>query len=75
MSVPVMSDGIRSGVNWIRRNGQVHRLPERADEQRLGQPGHALHQAVPAGEDRDQDLLHHPLLPTITFDSSCWSWW
>ena len=57
-SVPVMSDGIRSGVNWMRlkltASGDVG---QRADHQRLGQAGHAFEQAVAAGEDGDEQLL------------------
>ena len=41
---------------------QVDRLGELLDEQRLGQPGHAAQQAVPAGEKRDQDLADDALL-------------
>ena len=51
-SVPVMSAGIRSGVNWTRRELQVHRLAQAGDQQRLGQARHARDQAVPAGEER-----------------------
>ena len=32
------------------------------DQQRLGQPGHADQQRVAAGEQRDEQLLEHPLL-------------
>ena len=41
---------------------QVDGLGELLDEQRLGQPGNAAQQAVPAGEKRDQDLADDPLL-------------
>ena len=58
-SVPVMSDGIRSGVNWMRLNVERQRVGQRADHQRLGQARHADQQAVPAGEERDQQLLDH----------------
>ena len=37
--------------------GQIQRPSQRADHQRLGQPRHALQQAVPAAEQRDQQLL------------------
>ena len=37
----------------------VEDLGDRADHQRLGQPGHADQQDVAAGEDRRQDLLDH----------------
>ena len=52
-----MSDGIRSGVNWMRLNVEVEDVGERLDQQRLGQAGHAGDQAVAAGEQRDQHLL------------------
>ena len=61
-SVPVMSAGIRSGVNWMRLNLQRQRIGQRADHQRLGQARHAHQQAVPAGEHGDQQLLDHLLL-------------
>ena len=57
MSVPVMSDGIRSGVNWMRLNDRCRISRERADQQRLGQPRHADEQAVAAAEDGHQELL------------------
>ena len=46
-----MSDGIRSGVNWMRRKPRSRICGQRADEQRLGEAGHAGQQAVPAGEE------------------------
>ena len=54
-----MSDGIRSGVNWMRLKRDVEDLAMRADHERLGQPGHADEQAVAAGEDGGEDLLDH----------------
>ena len=54
-----MSEGIRSGVNWMRLNDDVEDLRDRADHERLGQTGHADQQAMAAGEDRGQDLLDH----------------
>ena len=42
--------------------GQVERIGQRVDHQRLGQAGHADQQAVPAGEDRDQQLLEDRVL-------------
>ena len=61
-SVPVMSDGIRSGVNWMRLKRQVEGLGQRADHERLGQPGHAHEQGVAAAEDRHEQLVEHLLL-------------
>ena len=51
-SVPVMSDGIRSGVNWMRLNDSVRIRARRRDHQRLRQPRHADQQAVAAAEQR-----------------------
>ena len=56
-SVPVTSDGMRSGVNWMREKVRCERARQRRDEQRLGETGHADQQAVPAGEQRDERLL------------------
>ena len=57
ISVPVMSPGIKSGVNWMRRKVKIHRFGQRPHHQRLGQPGNAFQQTVAAGENRDQQLL------------------
>ncbi len=62
MSVPVMSDGIRSGVNWMRLNFSSSTLRQRRDEQRLRQAGHADDQAVAADEERQQHEIEHVLL-------------
>ena len=56
-SVPVMSDGIRSGVNWMRLKASDRHLRQRADHQRLGQAGHAFEDAVAPAEQGDQQLL------------------
>ena len=55
--VPVMSDGIRSGVNWMRLKPTSRIWLIELTMQRLGQAGHADEQAVAAGEDGRQDLL------------------
>ena len=60
--MPVMSDGIRSGVNWTRLNVRFMAVGQRADHERLGQPRHADEQAVPLGEQGDEQLLEHVLL-------------
>ena len=39
ISVPVMSDGIRSGVNWMRWKRQIHGLRQRGDQCVLASPG------------------------------------
>ena len=63
ISVPVMSLGIRSGVNWMRLKRERQRLGQGVDHQRLGQAGHADQQRVAAGQDGRQDPLDHLLLP------------
>ena len=80
MSVPVMSDGIRSGVNWMRLNSQSERLRDGADQQRLRGPGQTGDQAVAADEQRDQHLFEHfvltdddaPDLRRRCRPSACW---
>ena len=57
-----MSAGIRSGVNWMRLKLRSRICGQRADQQRLGQAGHAGQQAVPAGEERDQQLIDDVVL-------------
>ena len=62
MSVPVMSLGIRSGVNWMRLNTRPKRLRQGAHQQRLGGAGKAGDQAVAAHEQADHHLFQHLLL-------------
>ena len=62
ISVPVMSLGIRSGVNWMRLNFRCSARARVATVKRLGQARHADRQAVAAGEEADQHLLDHLLL-------------
>ncbi len=59
MLVPMMSPGIRSGVNWIRENVRSSALGEGRDEQRLAEAGHTLQQHVAAGEEADQHVVDH----------------
>ena len=61
--VPVMSDGIRSGVNWMRLKVTSRIWAIELTMQRLGQAGHADQQAVAAGEDGGEDLLDDFGLP------------
>ena len=63
MSVPVMSDGMRSGVNWMRLNFRSSTCARVAIEQRLGEPGDADDQAVAADEQRQQHELDDVALP------------
>ena len=61
-SAPRMSDGIRSGVNWMRLNLRSTASDSFLISSVLARPGHAAQQAVPAGEEGDQDLADDPLL-------------
>ena len=51
------SDGIRSGVNWIRPKLEARRLRERARDQRLREAGEVLDQHVAVGEQPEQHEL------------------
>ena len=62
ISVPVMSLGIRSGVNWMRMKFRCSAWANVETVERLGQPRHADGEAVAAGEDADQHLLDHLVL-------------
>jgi len=42
---------------------QVERLSKRAHQQGLAEPGYAFEQAVPTGQQADQQLFDHGLLP------------
>ena len=57
-----MSEGIRSGVNWIRLNWMSRIRASVLTIKRLGQARHAHQQAVAAGEDGGEDLLDHVAL-------------
>ena len=57
-----MSEGIRSGVNWMRLNLRSTACGQLPDEERLGEAGDAAQQAVAAGEKRDEDLPDDALL-------------
>ena len=62
MRVPTMSDGSRSGVNWMRRNDAADGAGQRLDRERLGQAGHALEEAVASGQQADEHPLDGPVL-------------
>jgi hypothetical protein len=47
-------------LNAVER--EVQHLGERADEQRLREAGHPDEQAVPPGEEADQQVIHHVAL-------------
>ena len=58
-SVPVMSAGIRSGVNWMRLNERLSESASVRTIRVLASPGTPCKQAVPAGEHSDQQLFDH----------------
>ena len=55
--MPVMSIGMRSGVNWIRLNLSDIVSASLLTSKRLGQAGHAHEQGVPPGEHADRQPL------------------
>ncbi len=57
ISVPVMSGRHQVGRELDAAERQVQGPRQRADHQRLGQPGHALQQAMAAAEQRDQQFF------------------
>ena len=62
MSVPVMSEGIRSGGELDPLETQGEDFGEGLDDHRLGESGNAGDDAVAADEEADQHLLHRLLL-------------
>jgi phosphoglycolate phosphatase len=58
-----MSDGIRSGVNWMRLKLEAHRIGERLDRRRLGEAG-SLSKRIQTTRRRSIDGL----MPLIVFD-------
>ena len=61
--MPVMSRRHQVGRELNALELHVENPRQRADHQRLRQPRHADQQAMPAGEDRGEDLLDHLVLP------------
>ena len=57
MSVPVMSIGIRSGVNWMRLNFSDIVSASLLTNSVLARPGHAHQERVPAGKQADRQPL------------------
>jgi hypothetical protein len=57
-----MSDGIRSGVNWMRRACRPSTVPMRIDQLGLGEARDADQQRMAAGQHRDQRVIDHLLL-------------
>jgi len=59
----VMSEGMRSGVNWMRLNGRGSALPSVRTSSVLPRARHAFQQHVAIGEQRHQSQLHDLVLP------------
>ena len=57
-----MSLGIRSGVNWTRREVELEGAGEGLRERGLGDAGDAFHQDVAAGQERGEQLLDGEVL-------------
>ena len=62
ISVPVMSAGIRSGVNWIRWNFRWKSCASDLTSSVLARPGAPVIRQCPPREHGDQQLLDHVLL-------------
>jgi hypothetical protein len=62
MSVPVMSDGIRSGVNWMRLNLRSSTRASEWMSSVLASPGTPDDEAVAADEQREQHLADDVVL-------------
>ena len=60
MSVPVTSEGSRSGVNWMRLKSAFRCLAIALTARVLARPGQALDQQVAVGEQADQHALDEP---------------
>ncbi len=61
-SEPVMSVGIRSGVNWMRLVSSPSTMRQRFHQLGLGQAGHADQKAMAARHQGHQGLLDHVIL-------------
>ena len=61
-SVPVISPGIRSGVNCTRLNERCERLGDGRNEERLGEPGDPDEERMTAGEERGEHPGNHLVL-------------
>ncbi len=61
--MPVMSEGIRSGVNWTRLKERLSTSARVEMSSVLARPGTPDEEAVAAGEEGDQEVLDHLALP------------
>ena len=57
--LPVTSEGIRSGVNWIRWKRRLVAAAKERARSVFARPGHVLEQDVAVGEDPEQHELEH----------------
>ena len=57
-----MSDGNRSGVNWMRGKRAADDIGQRLGGERLGQTRHRFEEDVTAGQERDEQSLEQPAL-------------
>jgi hypothetical protein len=57
-----MSDGIRSGVNWMRLEDSPRTRAQRRDQLGLGETRHTDEQRMTTREHRKQGLLDHAFL-------------
>ena len=56
-SAPMMSEGMRSGVNWMRLASSPRTLPSVSTSSVLARPGHADQQRMAAGQQGDERAL------------------
>ena len=61
-SEPMMSEGIRSGVNWMRLASRPSTLPSVSTSSVLARPGTPISSAWPPDRMRDERALDHLLL-------------
>ncbi len=67
ISVPVMSAGIRSGVNWIRRKPRLIASAIVCTSIVFASPGTPSSRQWPPAKNRDDRLLDHLILPDDEF--------
>ncbi len=65
--VPVISAGIRSGVNWIRANDRSSACASVRTSRVLPRPGTPSSKHMPAAQQADQDTVDDILLPHDNF--------
>jgi hypothetical protein len=73
--VPTMSEGSRSGVNWMRWNFARDRGGERLDRERLGEARHPLDQDVAVCEQAHEHAWTRYCWPTMALETSAVMVW